>query len=145
MTPDFLFSAANLIALAAWLLLGLGVVLNRGGWVKAVGSAVPLVLSALYCVLIVLFFRQAQGGFGSLPDVQQLFTSPWVALAGWVHYLAFDLWIGAWIAQQVMLRGMPRLLLIIFMPLTFLFGPAGLLAHGAAQFLLAPHRREAVA
>ena len=43
--------------------------------------------------------RRAEGGFGSLADVMRLFDSPTVALAGWIHYLAFDLLVGAAIAR----------------------------------------------
>ena len=57
--------------------------------------------------------------------MQQLFTYPWVALVGWVHYLAFDLFIGAMIAREVMQKQMSRLFLIVLLPLTFMFGPTG--------------------
>jgi Domain of unknown function (DUF4281) len=62
-----------------------------------------------------------------LERVQKLFTFPWVALAGWVHYLAFDLFVGAWISRRVMEDGLPRWTLIALLPLTFTFGPMGLL------------------
>ena len=38
----------------------------------------------------------AEGGFGSLADVATLFQKQELLLAGWIHYLAFDLFIGAW-------------------------------------------------
>jgi Domain of unknown function (DUF4281) len=127
MTADFLFSMANPLALTGWLTLIAGVVLNRpflrddlaGRWL-------PLGFSLLYSLLIILFFAKAEGGFDTLANVQRLFTSPWAALAGWVHYLAFDLFVGAWIARGVMERGMSRWLLLPLLPLTFMFGPMGL-------------------
>ena len=75
-------------------------------------------------------------GHQPLANVKLLFTSDWAALAGWVHYLAFDLLVGSWIAREVMQRGQPRLLLVPLLPLTFMFGPAGFLAFHLSQLLL---------
>ena len=63
-----------------------------------------------------------------LENVQKLFTSPWAALAGWIHYLAFDLFMGARIARGIAEQGLPRWPLVLLLPLTFLFGPIGYLA-----------------
>jgi hypothetical protein len=75
--------------------------------------------------LIAIFWSSTEGGFDTLANVQKLFTSPWAALAGWIHYLAFDLFIGALLARKVMEAGLPRLVLVPVLPLTFLFGPIG--------------------
>jgi hypothetical protein len=132
MSPDTLFTAANNIALAGWLVLAAGVALRRPALVRRIaGWAVPLLLSALYAALLAIAAPRWQGGFGSLAQVGQLFDVPMILLAGWVHYLAFDLLIGAWIAQRSLDRGDPRWLLIPVLPLTLLLGPVGLLAHGA--------------
>ena len=48
-------------------------------------------------------------------------------LAGWVQYLAFDLFIGAWQVRDARTQGISHLLVIPCLLLTFLFGPAGLL------------------
>ena len=126
MTPDFLFSIANPFALVGWIILAVGVVLNRPFLRDIVAGRVwPFLLSAFYTFLIWAFFFKAEGGFDTLAHVQQLFTFPWAALAGWVHYLALDLFIGAAIARSVMQQGVSRLFLIILLPATFLFGPAG--------------------
>ena len=54
-----------------------------------------------------------------------------MALAGWVHYLAFDLFVGLWIAARA---DAMRLSLVVQAPIltaTFMFGPLGLLLfHG---------------
>lgn len=55
-----------------------------------------------------------------------LFTNRWVALAGWVHYLAFDLFVGAWIVGEGQREGLAWWQVCPALPLTFLFGPAGL-------------------
>jgi hypothetical protein len=64
--------------------------------------------------------------------VAQLFADPWLLLAGWLHYLAFDLLVGTWEARDSIERGVPRWILVPCLFLTFMFGPAGWLAYVAA-------------
>lgn len=127
MTPESIFSLANMVALVAWVALAIaswrGNALVRD---KVCGLWVPVGFSLAYAALIGIFFAQADGGFGSLPEVQALFQSRWIALAGWLHYLAFDLFVGSFIARRIAERRMPKLLLVVLLPLTFLFGPIGL-------------------
>jgi hypothetical protein len=91
------------------------------------GRVVPLVLAVAY---VLLFMRNgmADGGYGSLGEVQRLFAVPQLLTAGWLHYLAFDLFVGTWIAERGAALGLPHLVLLPLLALTFLFGPAGLLA-----------------
>jgi len=129
MTADFVFQLASYTAMIGWLILASGVVLNRPFLRDVIaGQLWPIGLAILYTVLIGAFFFNAEGGFDSLAHVQLLFTTPWVALAGWVHYLAFDLFMGALIAREIMSRGNSRWFLLALLPLTFLFGPIGYLA-----------------
>ena len=129
MTASLVFQLSNMAALLGWLILTASILLNRPVWRDFwAGQLWPLALSALYAVLIVGFFFKAPGGFDSLENMQLLFATPWVALAGWVHYLAFDLFVGAWISKRIIEEGLPRLLLLVLLPLTFMFGPAGYLA-----------------
>ena len=74
------------------------------------------------------FWSRAPGGFGSLAEVMALFTMPEIALAGWIHYLAFDLFVGAWEVRTARREGIAFLLVLPCLVLTFLFGPAGFLA-----------------
>jgi hypothetical protein len=88
-------------------------------------------------VLIVRYFPSARGGFGSLSDVALLFSEPAVLLAGWVHYLAFDLFIGAWETRDAQAHHVPHLLLIPCLILTFMLGPIGLLTYFALRTMRA--------
>lgn len=128
MNPELLFRLANGFVLLGWLVLIAGIVANRA-WLrdKVAGIYWPLALSAGYCIAIWLGFGASGGSFETLPGVRQLFMNDWALLAGWVHYLAFDLFVGAWIARDAERSGVSRWLLIPVLPLTFLFGPAGLL------------------
>lgn len=128
LTPESLFSLANLSAMGGWLALAVGIMLRSQVLRDLVaGIAVPALLAVAYTALIAVNWSAAEGGFSSLADVAALFRSPWILLAGWVHYLAFDLFVGAWIARDAADRGLPRLLMLPVLPLVLLFGPAGLL------------------
>ena len=129
MNAETIFSAANLTAMLGWILLA---VAPRWRWTRALvisGAILPLVLSAAYLVLIVLFFGRSEGGFGSLAGVMLLFTNKYAVLAGWIHYLAFDLFVGAWEVRDAQARGISHWLVVPCLFLTFLLGPIGFLLY----------------
>lgn len=126
------FSYANAIAMAGWLAL---LLLPR--WpvlVSLLKFGLIGLLSIAYAVLImVYFFRVEGGGFGSIAEVRQLFLSDGGLLAGWIHYLAFDLFIGLWIAEHADRASLSRLLQAPILIATFMFGPVGLLMFYATR------------
>ncbi len=127
MVPDQIFSIANFIALCGWLLL---IGLPGRKWVTHVsGVALPAAFAVLYTVVIAVHFFGRAGGFSSLQDVALLFRNPWLLLAGWIHYLAFDLLVGTWEARDARERGINHLFVAPCLILTFLFGPAGWLLY----------------
>ncbi|MBO1110569.1 ABA4-like family protein [Bordetella petrii] len=127
---ETLFSAGGALALPAWAALTVSPWLGR--WRSAVwaltGRGIPLALAAAYVGLVLAYWPVPGGGYGSLGAVQALFGHPGMLTAGWFHFLAFDLFVGTWIAREGMRLGLPRLLLVPCFALTFWFGPAGLLA-----------------
>ena len=126
MSFEHLFSSASTLAMLGWFIL---IFLPRGWqWLNPIASMlIPFILSIVYSVLIARYFFSAEGGFDTLAKVQQLFTSPAAALAGWVHYLAFDLFVGGVIAKQADEIGLSRLIQAPVLLLTFMFGPFGYL------------------
>jgi hypothetical protein len=128
MHAELLFSIANYVALLGWALL-IVIPAARVTRVLVIGLAIPLLLAALYVALIVFYIGQAEGGFGSLIDVALLFQHPHILLAGWVHYLCFDLLIGVWENYDGLRNGIPRWIVAPCQILTFFLGPAGLLAY----------------
>ena len=144
MSDAVLFQIANTFPLLGWLALLLAP-LNRVVMI-AVARVVAVVLAVGYLVLLGWRIATAAGGFdpatfSTLAGLARAFSNPSVMLVGWVHYLAFDLWTGAWEAEEAHRRGVPHWLLVPCLVLTFLVGPVGLVA-----FLLcrAPFRRRAV-
>ncbi|MCZ8084020.1 MAG: ABA4-like family protein [Rhodobacteraceae bacterium] len=125
--PHQMFQITGPLAMLGWLALVLSPLAPRlADWVAAL--VIPALLSVGYTALILVHWADAPGGFDSLANVMALFTNPAVALAGWVHYLAFDLFVGAWITRTARAEAIPHLLILPCLVLTFLFGPAGLLA-----------------
>ncbi len=131
MAPDELFGWAGQAAMIGWVIL---IFLPRR-WPLLLAVPrylIPLALSLLYAGLVSIHFASAEGGgYGSLTEVRALFAPDEVLLAGWVHYLAFDLFIGGWIAVEADRLGLNRLLQAPILLMTFMFGPVGL-----ALFLL---------
>jgi hypothetical protein len=131
-SPEALFSVASSAVLAGWLLLALAPRWRHTARLVC-AVLVPGLLAVLYATLIAARWGGAEGGFSSLADVRKLFADPWLLLAGWVHYLAFDLFVGAWEVRDAGRLGIPHLLVVPCLLLTFLFGPVGLLLYGIVR------------
>lgn len=127
MTLDSLFGIGNLAAMCGWIVL-LGSRFFPVLAQRVSALAIPLLLSVTYAGLVLAFWHGAPGGFDSLDNVMRLFTSREIALAGWLHYLAFDLFLGAWEVRVAQRERIPFLLVVPCLLLTFMFGPAGFLA-----------------
>lgn len=123
-----MFQLANILILPAWLLL---LFLPRHPITsKLVHSGAYSVAYALaYLLLIVVTWNEVEMDFSSLDSVQALFLHPGVLLAGWIHYLAFDLFIGAWALKDSWQYGIKHWLMIPVLFLTLNFGPVGLLLY----------------
>jgi hypothetical protein len=125
MAAGQIFSICNYVVLPGWLLL---VVAPRWRWTQRVTAlALPLALAVVYLTLVILHFRQSGGGFGSLAQVSKLFENPYMLLAGWIHYLAFDLFTGSWLVRDSQRLRIAHTFVVPCLLLTFLFGPVGLL------------------
>ena len=132
MSPEAWFQVANTIALTGWLALALSPIAPRLLGLLG-GIAMPLLLSGGYTAIVLAHWTSGQGGFDSLGAVAQLFENRWLLLAGWVHYLAFDLLLGAWQVRTARREGIAHLALLPCLLATFLFGPAGYLLFQALR------------
>ncbi|MFD2564504.1 ABA4-like family protein [Aquimarina rubra] len=127
MSPADVFSFANMTAMPMWILM---ILLPKWKVTRFLidFKIIPLLLSIVYVIYI---FQAIQIGgamdFGSLASVMQLFTEEHAVLAGWVHYLAFDLIVGMWILNQNKTLGIHQLLIAPCLFATFMFGPVGFL------------------
>lgn len=129
MALETVFQLAGGVVLPVWLLL---IFAPGWRWTQRLATfAVPLLLASTYLWLLTSGKPPAGAGFNSLAQVAILFSAPQALLAGWLHYLAFDLFTGAWEAREAARLGISRWLVAPCLLLTFLFGPVGL-----ALFLL---------
>lgn len=133
MSADQAFRVCNLLALAGWLIL---IFAGRARWANRFlcGTAIPLLFACAYLGLLAGHRSEMSGNFNTLSGVASLFSNRWLLLAGWIHYLAFDLFIGSWEVRDSQDNGISHLLVIPCLLLTFLFGPIGLLLYFAVRF-----------
>lgn len=138
MNWEFVFSLTNAVAMLGWVMLA---VLPRKPWVL---SAVLYLGVGLLCLIYFLLFVASLGGMvdpGRLPGTPEpnlldysisglrpLFLSDGGIVIGWTHYLAFDLFVGRWIARDADAMGVGRLVQLPFLVVTLMAGPIGLLA-----------------
>jgi hypothetical protein len=140
MTPAELFKIANTVALVAWVALIVArFVPPLRRWVDpTAGLVAPALFAVLYIWLIgpgaLGVFRD--NSFGSLAGVSDLFAKPENLLAGWLHFLAFDLFVGGWIAREGTALKVSAFILTPILILTFMFGPAGFLAFALIRLVL---------
>jgi hypothetical protein len=136
------FSIANLAAMIGW--VGL-ILLPRWRWLMAaLRFGIIALLSVAYAALIFSFAAGAEGaGFSSLAGVRALFAVPPLLLAGWIHYLAFDLFVGTVIAEKSDARGLSRFIQAPILIATFMLGPLGYLLHIASLALPAKRAPQA--
>jgi len=145
--PAATFSLAGLLAMIGWLALVIALLAKpaRPLALNAAQFVIPAILAAAY-VLLIWGGRDgfAEGGFGSITEVRALFANDSALAAGWLHYLAFDLFVGAWISRDGLGRGISAWLILPCLLLTFLFGPTGLLLYLVLRLALGSKHKEAV-
>jgi len=125
-TPEQFFGWGGQAAMLGWLIL---IFLPRR-WPQLLWLPrfiIPFALSLLYSGLAMAHIATVEGGgFGSLAEVKVLLSNDWALLAGWIHYLAFDLFIGGWIAVKADEVGINRVIQAPILLATFMAGPLGL-------------------
>ena len=129
---DLVFSIANWIVMAGWAALLLSP-LRREALVL-VARIASAAVCAIYLLLLARGLIAGPGlpegaGFGTLDGVVALLSRREAMLAGWVHFLAFDLFVGSWMAEDAPRAGVPHGLLVPLLALTLMAGPVGLLLY----------------
>ena len=126
------FSLASALATIGWIVLLASPFIPT--WSDRIaGYAIPLLLCGGYAASLALSGGNEGGGFGSLAQVVTLFSHPEAVLAGWVHFLAFDLFVGGWQCRAARAAGMRFRLVVPCLVVTFFLGPLGLLIFFAVR------------
>lgn len=135
------FNVATAVAILGWLAL-----FGYPLWPQAGRIFVFSLVVVLLCVMYIYFLflsnhldepgTKPRGGFSSLSGVVSLFKSPRAVLAGWIHFLAFDLMVGLYIVTDAVRAGVSHWWLLPALFLTLMFGPAGLLLYLAIRYVV---------
>ncbi len=146
---ETIFSACGYLAMLGWLSL---VLLPGKRLVVEVicRLVIPGLIGLVYIYVMVTHAGTAppEGGFGSLAQVKALFTVDGLLLAGWIHYLAFDLFVGSWIVSDSRSQSIHHLIIVPVLFATFMAGPAGLVGYlliRSVATLVAKRRQEVTA
>jgi hypothetical protein len=139
MNWDLIFTITNNYALLMWLILAFAprrAAILTGLFYGGIG-----LLACTYAVIIIpLMTGMIGGGSGESPDfstltgVQQLLSTPGGATVGWIHYLAFDLFVGLWVARNADKYGFARWLQIPILLFVLMLGPLGLVLYLLLRF-----------
>ncbi len=125
MSTSEVFSVVNLIALPMWALM---IILPKWKGTRFLidFKIIPIVLSIVYAVYIITSMLSGPPmDFGSLESVMHLFTFENAVLAGWVHYLAFDLLVGMWMLDENRTLKIHPIVMAPCLLGTFMMGPIG--------------------
>jgi hypothetical protein len=126
MNASSIFSFGNTFVLFGWILL-----IFVPKW-KFTQIIILNGIVVLFAVLYTYVFSKDIGNFdpnsfSTLENVKVLFQNDNAVAAGWLHYLAFDLFVGAYVVKESQKLGISRWIYTLILPFTFMFGPVGYL------------------
>ena len=137
MSADLIFAICNFVVLPGWILL---IVLPKWKWTLALISTViiPFVLGLVYVGLFASQLGEFPegGGLGSTQSLMITFSNSYILTAAWIHYLAFDLFVGAWEVGDAQKQKISHWLVIPCLVLTFIAGPTGLMLYFVCRFVV---------
>lgn len=132
MSPELVFLICNYGVLPAWALL---ILAPKWQGTQTIVQAIwiPLLLGGVYTFYLFNGLNSTSapegGSMATLPGLMILFSSPTAVLAGWIHYLAFDLFVGAWVVRDSHRRDLKHVYVIPCLIAVLMAGPFGLLAY----------------
>jgi len=134
MDGELLLKVLNVPVLLGWAAMVLAPRARFTRWVLE-SDVIPLVIGAVYLALVAPHLPGLLGQFDTLEHIGAALQRPGMLLAGWIHYLAFDFLVGRVVLADAQRRGIPHLLVVPCLLLTFMLGPTGYLAYAAVRLL----------
>jgi hypothetical protein len=134
MDGELILKVLNVPVLLGWAAMVLAPRARVTRWVLE-SDVIPLMIGAVYLALVAPHLPGLLGQFDTLEHIGAALQRPGMLLAGWIHYLAFDFLVGRVVLADAQRRGIPHLLVVPCLLLTFMLGPTGYLAYAAVRLL----------
>lgn len=123
---EVMFSVVGVLSFIGWGALAFSPL--RHAPLILIARVISILLALIYTYFLVsLWGHEPKVDFSSLAGVASGFSNMGHLLTGWMHFLALDLFIGAWQVERARKIGIPHIILLPCLMLTFLVGPLGLL------------------
>ena len=135
MNIEMIFTAVNAAIIPFWLLLVFAPH-RKPTNILVHSGVVPLLFGAVYIYYFISSFILGSpdgASMSSIAGLQIAFSDPRSLVAAWVHYLVFDLFVGAWMVRDARREGIAHLAIVIPLILTFMAGPFGLFLYIALR------------
>ena len=133
---SILFDLCNTVMLLVWALL---LFLPKWRFTELLIAYpwVPLGISFFYSYFLIVSGGLAEADFSTLEGITKLFrlASPESAAAGWLHYLAFDFWVGTWIIRHSRRHQISHWVTLPALACTFMLGPIGIMVYSIIYFI----------
>jgi hypothetical protein len=131
---DTIFSLSNLFVMPFWALM---ILVPRWRWTQR-SVQIPFfvaILALLYAVLVISQLAALLPILSqpSVANVAALLGTPAGATIGWIHFLAFDLFVGRWIYLDSQERSISAWFVSPLLFLTLMLGPLGFLCYLCLQ------------
>ena len=130
MTYEIIFNIYNTGILIFWLFL---LVFPKSKLTQKMTDFpwIPLVIAFGYIYFLGTSDSIFSVDFSSLSGLTEMFqnSNPRGVAAGWLHYLAFDFWVGCWILRDSQKKGVKHAFIIFPMLFTFILGPVGVIIY----------------
>jgi hypothetical protein len=125
---NFLFAFSNVAIMPLWLLLIFFPKNPVTRWL-AENFVLQMILALIYAFLIITYMGEGEGGFSSLEGIRKGFNHDAILLAGWIHYIVFDSFVGTWMVYDAEKNNIPHIRIVVPLIFTLLLGPVGLLLY----------------
>lgn len=131
---DLIYGLTGMLIIVCWGLLILHPD-RTSRFITVPKFAVPVLFGLIYAGIMMARFFGSGGGYGSIAEVRALFAHDDILLAGWLHYLAYDFFIGVWIAERADRMGLSRQIQAVILVVAFMFPPMGFVLFVATRAL----------
>mgnify|MGYP001077027512 CR=1 FL=1 len=140
MTTSDVFELVNSIVLPAWLVL---IFFPTKAWKNPVVYSFAAALAVVYLLYVIRGLGEMDmQAFMTLDGIKAMFSSDEAVLAGWIHYLVFDLLVGCWILNNSQKHNISHFLIIPCLLLCFMLGPVGFLLYWVIKLVKTKHLKE---